>query len=118
MSFTQEQLSLIQNANAKIEFELNGLEILAIYSLGQMNNKIVKFKDNIWCKSRVGLFTIDHINGNTELDFTKPKPWLNVTIDSIAFSIKSPNEWGGENCSAYESLLDIKSIALLTQITK
>lgn len=114
MDFTDNQLELIKEENPKVVLELKDTEVLAIYSLGQMNNKVVRLHDNFFGKTTVGVFEIEHINGEKELDFRTDENWREVTIDSISLRITSPNEWG-EQSTQFQSLLDIKSIALFDQ---
>ncbi|GAA3638773.1 hypothetical protein [Flavivirga jejuensis] len=113
MEFTQEQLELIKSENPQIEFELKNEEVLAFYSLGQMHNKIVKMTDNFFGNTKIGLFTIDDLNGKTDLDFSNPDDWTEVHIETISFSLTCSNDWGGKDTSTFQNLLDIKSIALL-----
>ncbi len=113
MEFTKEQRALIKSENPKVSFELKDFEVLAIFSLGQMNGKVVRLTDNFWGNTKNGVFTIDHLNGNKDLDFSNPDNWTNVHIESIAVTLTSPNDFGGEDTTTFQSLLDIKSIALL-----
>jgi len=115
MNFTEEQLALIKSEHQNVVFELTGLEVLAIYSLGQMNSKVVRLTDGFFGDTKIGIFTIDELNGNTDLDFTSPENWTNVTIDSIRLSLTLPNNFGGHSSTTFESLLDIKAIALLKE---
>lgn len=115
IEFTPEQRELILSGNHdEVEFELDGMEVYAIYSLGQMDRKVVRMTDNIFGADRVGVFRINHINGHRDLDFGYPDNWRKIHIDSISYTFSRPNEWGSE-ASKYESLSHIKNIALLTQ---
>lgn len=115
IEFTAEQRELILSGNHdEVEFELDGMEVYAIYSLGQMDRKVVRMTDNIFGADRVGVFRINHINGHRDLDFSHPDNWRKIHIDSISYTFSRPNEWGSE-ASKYESLSHIKNIALLTQ---
>lgn len=115
IEFTPEQRQLILSGNHdEVEFELDGMEVYAIYSLGQMDRKVVRMTDNIFGADRVGVFRINHINGHRDLDFGTPDNWRKIHIDSISYTFSRPNEWGSE-ASKYESLSHIKNIALLTQ---
>jgi len=113
MEFTKEQLELIFSESLQIDFELNNEEVLALYSLGQMHNKVVRMTDNFFENTKVGLFVIDELNGKTDLDFSNPDDWKEIIVQSISFSLISPNEWGGEDKSSFQDPLMIKSIALL-----
>ena len=115
IEFTPEQRELILSGNHdEVEFELDGMEVYAIYSLGQMDRKVVRMTDNIFGADRVGVFRINHINGHRDLDFSNPDNWRKIHIDSISYTFSRPNEWGSE-ASKYESLSHIKNIALLKQ---
>lgn len=114
ISFTPEQRKLILSDDHEVEFELEGMEVLALYSLGQMHKKVVRMTDDIFGQTKVGVFTINHINGHRDLDFSSPDNWTNISIDAISFTFSRPNEWGHE-ASKYESLFHIKDIALLKQ---
>ena len=115
MSFTPEQEKLINSENHEIIFELKGLEVLAFYILAdKMHNKIVQLTDNFWGQTKVGLFQITELNGETDLDFSNPDDWTTLEIKSIAFSLTRPNAWGSEG-TTFHSLLDIQSIGLLKQ---
>ncbi|MCI5059079.1 MAG: hypothetical protein MRY83_23400 [Flavobacteriales bacterium] len=113
MEFTQEQIELIKSENPNVEFKLEKEEVLAFYSLGQMHGKVVRMTDNVFGNTKNGLFVIENLNGETNLDFSNPEDWREVNVDSIEFSLTAPNEWGGENKDTYQSLLNINSIALL-----
>lgn len=112
-ALTPEQIDFIRTAKHKTDFELKDLEVAAIYSMGQMHNKIVRLTDNFWGKTKVGLFFIDHINDNHELSFVNSEDWRTVTLHSISLTLITPNEWGGENTDTYSSIFDIREIALL-----
>lgn len=115
MAFTPEQKALIESENPEIAYKMEGPEVLAFYILAdKMHNKIVRLTDNFWGQTKLGLFTIDELNGKTDLDFSNPDDWTNLTIESIAFSHNRPNMWGSEG-TTYHSLLDIRSIELLKQ---
>lgn len=115
IEFTPEQRELILSGNHnEVEFELDGMEVYAIYSLGQMDRKVVRMTDNIFGADRVGVFRINHINGHRDLDFSHPDNWKKIHIDSISYTFSRPNEWGSE-ASKYESLSHIKNIVLLKQ---
>lgn len=115
IEFMPEQRELILSGNHdEVEFELDGMEVYAIYSLGQMDRKVVRMTDNIFGADRVGVFRINHINGHRDLDFSHPDNWRKIHIDSISYTFSRPNEWGSE-ASKYESLSHIKNIALLKQ---
>jgi len=114
MEFTAEQRALIAQENPEIAFELNGIEVLAFYSLGQMHKKVVRMTDNFFGQTHTGVFTIEELNGQTELDFSNPDDWTSVNIESITLSLYYPNEWGSAG-SQFHNLLNIKSIALLKQ---
>lgn len=115
IEFTPEQRELILSGDHdEVEFELDGMEVYAIYSLGQMDRKVVRMTDNIFGADRVGVFRINHINGHRDLDFSNPDNWRKIHIDSISYTFSRPNEWGSE-ASKYESLSHIKNIALLKQ---
>ena len=113
MIFTEKQLELINSDKQEIDFELKDLEIFAIFSLGQMHNKVVRMTDNVFGNTKVGVFTIDKINGIETLDFNNSDLWKNISLGSISLTLSTPNDFGGEDTSTYESLFDIKSIALL-----
>ncbi|PHK16960.1 hypothetical protein VF12_39905 [Nostoc linckia z15] len=115
IKFTPEQSELILSGNhEEVEFELDGIEVYAVYSLGQMNGKVVRMTDDLFGTTRVGLFRINHINGHRNLDFSNPDNWRKISIDSLSFTFSRPNEWGSE-ATRYESLSHIKNIALLKQ---
>lgn len=115
IEFTQEQRELILSGDHdEVELELDGIEVYAIYSLGQMDRKVVRMTDNLFGTTRVGLFRINHINGHRELDFSNPDNWRKIHIESLSFTFSRPNEWGSE-ATKYESLSHIKNIALLKQ---
>lgn len=114
-SLTPAQIEFINSGNHEIDFELTDFEVLAIYSLGQMQNKIVRLTDNFWGKTKVGLFVIDHINEKQNPDFKNANDWKSVSLSSISLTLITPNEWGGENTDTYSSIFDIKEIALLKQ---
>jgi len=114
-TFTPEQRELILSGNHDdIEFELEGMEVYAIYSLGQMDRKVVRMTDDLFGTERVGVFRINHINGHRDLDFSDPDNWRSIHIDSLSFTFSRPNEWGSE-ATRYESFSHIKNIALLKQ---
>lgn len=112
MSFTEEQLKLINAENPKVELKLEGVELLAFFSLGQMHQKVVRLTDSVFDNTKVGVFVIEELNGKTEFDFSNPKDWQHVEINSIKFSLAGPNEWG-EFKDTYRNLLNIKKIELL-----
>jgi len=112
MKFTAEQLEVINSENPKIVFELNGPEVLAFYSLGQMHKKVVQITDNFFGNTKVGVFLIEELNGKTELDFSNPDDWRELHVETVTFSLTLPNLWGEES-SRFSSIFDIKSIALL-----
>ena len=115
MSFTPEQKQLIESENPEIVLRLEGPEVLAFYILAvNMHNKVVELTDTFFGQTKVGLFTIDELNGKEDLDFSNPDDWTTLHIDSISFSLNRPNMWGSEG-TTYHSLLDIKSIGLLKQ---
>lgn len=116
ITFTSEQRELILSGNEdhEIEFELEGMEVFALYSLGQMHKKVVRMTDKFFGQTKVGVFTINHINGHRDLDFDNPNNWTNISIDSISFTFSRPNEWGSE-ASKFESISNITNIALLKQ---
>ncbi len=100
--------------NPEIDFELSGIEVLAFYSLGQMHGKVVRMTDNFFGQTHTGVFTIEELNGQTELDFSNPDEWTSVNIETITLSLYYPNEWGSAG-SRFHDLFNIKSIALLRQ---
>lgn len=112
MEFTQEQLEIIQSENPKTVFELNGPEVLAFFSLGQMHKKVVRMTDNFFGNTKVGVFLIEELNGQTELDFSNPEDWTKLDIETVTFSLTLPNMWGQES-SRFNDIFNIKSIALL-----
>lgn len=112
MEFTPEQLTVIHSENPKTELELKGVEILAVFSLGQMHNKIVRMS-NIFGNSTVGLFRIESLNGKSDLDFSNPDDWKNVAIQDIFVSLLAPNEFGGKDKRSFNNLFDIQSIEWL-----
>ena len=112
-TLTKEQIDFIKSDKHKVTLSLKGMEVLAIFSLGQMHNKIVRLKDGVWGKTKIGVFYINHINNKTDFDFSDSSKWKTVTIDAISVSLIEPNEWGGENTDTYNSLFDISEIALL-----
>ncbi|WP_300490073.1 hypothetical protein [Flavobacterium sp.] len=114
ITFTPEQRKLILSDDYEIEYSLDGMEVLALYSLGQMHGKVVRLKDIIFDNPRVGLFKIEHINGHRNLDFSNPDLWRSITVDSISITFSKPNEWG-HDASKFTSLFHIKNIALLKQ---
>ena len=114
MEITEEQIELMANESPEIDFELSGLEVFAIFSLGQMNGKVVKLQDDQFAEPRIGVFTINHINGNENLDFSNMNDWTEVNLESISYTFTKEDKWG-QSSSTYESLTHIKSIALLKQ---
>ncbi len=115
IEFTPGQRELIlSGSHDEVEFELEGMEVYAIYSLGQMDRKVVRMTDDLFGTTRVGVFRINHINGHRDLDFSNPDNWRKIHIDSLSFTFSRPNEWGSE-ASKYESFSHIKNIALLKQ---
>lgn len=114
MGFSEDQLVIFKSSSPKVVFELNNEEVLAFWTLAQMHNKVVRMTDNFFGNTRVGVFTIDHLNGDTNLDFSNDEDWRNVVIDSISLSLTCPNDFGGTNKSTFQSIFDIKSIALLS----
>lgn len=116
ITFTSEQRELILSGNEdhEIEFELEGMEVFALYSLGQMHKKVVRMTDRFFGQTKVGVFTINHINGHRDLDFDNPNNWTNLTVDTISFTFSRPNEWGSE-ASKFDSISNISNIALLKQ---
>lgn len=112
MSFTEKQLELIHAESPEVAFKLEGIETVAIYSLGQMHNKVVRLTDNFFGNTKVGVFKIDELNDQNELNFSNPDDWQNVTINSIKFSLRGPTKWGGFE-DTYQRLTDIKIIELL-----
>lgn len=112
MELTQEQLEIINLENPKILFELEGVEVLAIYSLGQMHNKIVR-RISVYGTATVGLFFIESINGKSNLDFSNPEEWQVLELEDISFSLTSLNEFGGYDKVQTNNIFDVQSIALL-----
>ncbi|MCI5059193.1 MAG: hypothetical protein MRY83_23980 [Flavobacteriales bacterium] len=112
MEFTKEQLDIIKASDHKASLELKGNEVFAIYSLGQMHNKVVRMTDNFFNQTKVVVFTIDHINGESNLNFDNPEDWKEVNLERISFTITCPTEFGS-SYSKFERLNDIKEIALL-----
>jgi hypothetical protein len=102
------------SANHSEVFKLKGVEVAAIFSLGQMHNKIVKLTDSMWKKTTVGLFYIDHINENHDLSFSNASDWQTVKIDSISMHLIIPNEYG-QTTMVYNHFSEIEGIALLMQ---
>jgi hypothetical protein len=84
---TKEHIDLIQSAKHSEVFKLKGIEVAAVFSLGQMHNKIVKLTDSMWKKVTVGLFYIDQINENHNLSFSNSADWQTVKIDSISMHL-------------------------------
>ncbi len=114
MEITEKQIALMALENPEIDFELEGMEVFAIYSLGQMNGKVVKMQDDMFPDPRIGLFTINHLNGVENLDFSNMDDWKEVHLESISYTLTKEDKWG-QSSSTYESLFHIKSIALLKQ---
>lgn len=112
MEFTQKQLEIINSENPKILFELEGVEVMAIYSLIQMHNKIVR-SVSVYETTIVGLFLIESINGKSDLNFSNPEEWRNINLDDLFFSLTSINEFGGYDKVTTNNLFDIQSISLL-----
>lgn len=112
MDFTKEQLEIINSENPKVLLELKGVEVMAIYSLGQMHNKIVR-RVSVFDTTMVGLLTIESINGKTDLDFSNANDWKNIKVDDIYFSITSLNEFGSYDKVTTNNIFDVQSIALL-----
>ena len=96
----------------EVLLKLENEEVLAFFSLGQMHKKVVRFTDNFFGNTKVGVFCIEELNGETELDFSDHKDWLKVEINSIKISLTGLTGWG-EFKDTYPSLLDIKCIELL-----
>jgi hypothetical protein len=114
-SLTPEENDRVLAARDEIDFTLSGIEVLAIYSLGQMHNKVVRMTDDFWGTTRTGLFHINHINGKTDFDFSKPDNWQTFELDSISFGLIVPNMFGAADTTTFESLFNIKEISLLKQ---
>lgn len=114
-TLTPEEKDRVLAAGNEIDFTLSGIEVAAIYSLGQMHDKVVTMTDNFWGNTKTGLFHINHINGNTNLDFSKPDDWQTLTLDSISFGLIVPNMFGAADTTTYESTFEIKEISLLKQ---
>lgn len=112
-ALTTSQIDFINSGKYSIAFELKEFEVLALYSLGQMHNKIVRLTDNFWGKTKVGLFFIDHINEKSNLSFDNMDEWKTIDLSSVSLTLITPNEWGGESTDTYSSILDIREIALL-----
>jgi hypothetical protein len=113
MELTPEQLAICKSEDPKILLELKDLEVFAIYSLGQMNHKVVRMSETFFGNTQVGLFVIEEINGEKDLDFSSPEKWLHLDLKSIRVTLISPNEFGGSSTLSFNSLFYIKSIALL-----
>lgn len=112
MSFTKDQLELIHSESQEVVFKLEGIEAVAIYSLGQMHQKVVRLTDNFFGNTKIGVFSIDEFNGQNELDFSNPDEWTDVTFKSIKFSLKGPTKWGSFS-DDYQSITNVKLIELL-----
>lgn len=113
MELTKEQLEIINSENPNVLLELKGVEVMAIYSLGQMHNKVVR-STSVFDYTKIGLFFIESINGKSDLDFSNPEDWKVVELDDISFSITYLNEFGGYEKATTNNLFDVKSIALLS----
>jgi hypothetical protein len=113
MELTSAQLEIINAESPKVLLELEGMEVAAIYSLGQMHHQVVRMTDNVFGNTRVGVFVIEEINGVSELDFSSPDPWRNIEVNSITLKLYSPNRFGGLNIAAFQRVFDIKSIQWL-----
>ncbi len=112
MSFTKDQLALIHSESPEVVFKLEGIEVLGIYNLGQMHQKVVRLTDNFFGNTKVGVFSIDEFNGQNEVDFTNPDEWTDVKFESIKFSLKGPTKWGSFE-DEYQNITHIQLIELL-----
>lgn len=112
MDFTEDQLALIKKENPQVGLTLEGMEVFAFFSLGQMHKKIVRMTDGFFGNVKTGYFLIEEFNGKTELDFSNPDDWREIEIKSLKYSLTGITEWG-EFKDTYQSLKDIKKIELL-----
>ena len=83
MEITKEQMELLNSENPEIVLTLEDMEVFAFFSLGQMHNKVVRMTDSFFGNTKVGVFTIDELNGETALDFSNPDDWTKVEIKTI-----------------------------------
>ena len=109
-TLTDEQIAVVNAQDHQFDIHLKGLEVLAIFVLGQMTNCMVRMTDTMWDKTKIGLFVIKELNGTTSPDFSNPDEWKNVELKSIEFSLISSNEWG-LTVDTYRDLLKIKDIS-------
>jgi hypothetical protein len=90
MEFSKEQLKLINSDNPKVSICLENETIYAIFSLGQMIDKIARLTLSNG-RILVGIFKIEELNGESNLDFSDPNDWTNIELNSIKVSITSPD---------------------------
>ena len=72
MSFSKQELAIIKAKKPKELLSLEGVEVFAFFSLGQMHKKVVRLTDTVFGNTKTGVFTIEHLNGKTDLDFSNP----------------------------------------------
>lgn len=84
-------------------------EMMAIFVLGQMQNKMVRIHDPSRDWKQVGFFRIEEFNGTKDPAFSNPDDWNKVTLESISFSLYSVSTWG-ESASTYSSIFQVKEV--------
>lgn len=112
---TAEQREFIRIGKFTEGLELSGVEVFAIFSLGQMNNRVVKCDNDITMSTIIAVFKIEELNGKSDLDFSNPDDWREVHIDSITVSLEYPDfEFDGSSKTQFSNLAFINSITLLS----
>ncbi|KAB7530015.1 hypothetical protein F8C76_00375 [Flagellimonas olearia] len=98
MEFSKEQLTLINSTNPKVGLSLEDRMVYAIFSLGKIVNEVVRLTLR---NGRVltGVFNIEELNGESNLDFSNPDDWTKVELNSIQVSVSAPRNL--ENSSVY-----------------
>lgn len=110
----QNEVHAIDMEDDLFDVSLKGTEVVAIFILGQMQDKMVRIQDSSRDWKQIGLFRIEEINGVENPDFSNPDDWSSITLDSISFSLYSASTWG-ETRGTYSSVFDINEISRLKE---
>ncbi len=104
------EVHAIEIADDSFDISLKNEEVLAIYVLGQMQNKMVRIQDSSRNWKQVGLLHIKEINGIENPDFSNSNNWNNIILNSITIKIYSASTWG-TSTSTYSSVFQINEVS-------
>ncbi|RZJ70737.1 hypothetical protein [Flavobacterium sp.] len=114
--FSQAQLDLLKSNNLETELELfvDG-SADEFHNLIRMHKKIVRLTDDWEDETKIGLFTIEEVNGQRDLQFANPQDWEGIPIEKMTYSLKSLSDSGEIEILRQKSIYPLKDIALFRQ---